>query len=209
MKNEEIKKKNNVKKKVNIEKEEVKIEVDEEIVEKEEKNVESAVVVKKSKKKKGDKFLVLGLVLVILLGMVVLGLSGTKPTYELPLTLEGDAGLQQLTYSEYQDKIDNGDEFVVILERATCGHCVTYMPIAEQFATDNNVPMYYVDTDTFGDDDWNGFERSNSYLRKANGNWGTPTTLVQAGSSTVDFIEGATTVEALLELYNNNFKMAE
>ena len=77
----------------------------EDIGKKEEKNVESAVVVKKSKKKKGDKFLVLGLVLVILLGMVVLGLSGTKPTYELPLTLEGDAGLQQLTYSEYQDKI--------------------------------------------------------------------------------------------------------
>jgi len=157
----------------------------------------------------GDILLIGGLVLILVLGFFLMKGEKPVPGYELPLTLSGDAGLHQLTYAEYQEKVDNDEEFVLIIERATCSHCVTYMPIAEQFATDNNVPMYYVDTDTFGDDDWNGFERSNSYLRKANGNWGTPTTLVQAGSSTVDFIEGATTVEALLELYNNNFKIAE
>lgn len=163
----------------------------------------------KKTKNKGDLFLILGLVVVVVLGFLVMSDKNAGPTYELPLTLSGEAGLQQLTYAEYQDKIDNGDEFVVILERATCSHCVTYMPVAEQFASDNSLPMYYVDTDTFTEEDWTLFEKSNSYLKKANGNWGTPTTLVLSGSQMVDYIEGATDASKLLDLYNEYFDMGE
>ena len=158
---------------------------------------------------KGDIFLILGLVVVVVLGFLLMRDKNAGPSYELPLTLSGEAGLQQLTYAEYQEKIDNDDEFVVILERTTCSHCVTFMPVAESFANDNGVPMYYVDTDTFTSEDWDGFEKSISYLKKANGNWGTPTTVVQAGYETVDYIEGETTADKLLELYNEYFDIGE
>lgn len=163
----------------------------------------------KTTNKKSDIFLILGLVVVVVLGFLLMSDKDAGPSYELPLTLSGEAGLHQLTYQEYQEKIDNGEEFVIILERATCSHCVTYMPIAEQFAQDNGVPIYYVDTDTFTSEDWTGFEKSISYLRKSNGNWGTPTTLVQAGSETVDYIEGSTNAENLLDLYDKYFEMGE
>ena len=176
---------------------------------KEEKKVIEEVVVEEvateKKSNKGDIFLILGLILVVVLGFLVMKDKNAGPSYELPLTLSGEGGLHQLTYTEYQEKIDNDEEFVVILERATCSHCITYMPIAEQFAKDNNLPMYYVDTDTFTNEDWEGFEKSNSYLRKANGDWGTPTTLVLAGSETVDYKVGVTEAEELKKLYNKYF----
>lgn len=192
--------------------------ISEKAVKKEEKIVKKEVVKeaveekntnKATTKKKSDIFLVLGLVVVLVLGFVLMSDKNAGPKYELPLTLSGEAGLQQLTYAEYQKKIDNNEEFVVILERATCSHCVTYMPIAEAFAKDNNLPMYYVDTDTFSQSDWEGFEKSNSYLRKANGYWGTPTTMVLAGSETVDYIEGTSNATELLELYNKYFDMGD
>lgn len=163
----------------------------------------------KAKNNKGDIFLIIGLVVVVVLGFLVMSDKNAGPSYELPLTLSGEAGLQQLTYTEYQEKIDNNESFVVILERATCSHCVSYLPVAENFASDNSLPMYYVDTDTFSNDDWIGFEKSISYLKKANGNWGTPTTVVQAGYETVEFIEGGATSDELLELYNKYFDMGE
>lgn len=162
-----------------------------------------------TKTNKGDIFLIIGLVVVVVLGFLVMKDKNAGPDYELPLTLSGEAGLQELSYVEYQEKIDNDESFVVILERATCSHCVSYLPVAESFANDNQLPMYYIDTDTFDSDDWESFEKSISYIKKANGNWGTPTTVVQAGYDTVGYIRGETTAEKLLELYNKYFDMGE
>lgn len=175
-------------------------------------NIEVSLEKEEKKEKKikiSDIILILGLLLVVGLGFFVLGDKSTKPTYELPLELVGEVGLHQLTYQEYKDKVDNNEAFVLIIERATCSHCVTFMPIAEKFATDYNVPMYYVDTDTFSYEDWSGFERSNSFLKKNSSSWGTPTTVVLVGSEALDYIEGATTVENLELLYKEYFKLNE
>ena len=101
--------------------------------------------------KKSDIFLILGLVVVLVLGFFVMKGDVYKPGYELPLTLKGEAGLKQLTYKEYQEKIDNDEHFVVILERTSCSYCQEFMPVAEKLAKDKKVPLYYVDTDTFSD----------------------------------------------------------
>ena len=137
--------------------------IEEVVVEENTSKDETNVKVEKNNSNKGDIFLIVGLVVVIVLGSFLLK-GETKlliPTYELPLTLSGEVGLQELTYQEYQEKIDNGEEFVVVIERATCSHCQTFMPVAEAFASDNGVPMYYVDTDTFTSEDWETFEKSN------------------------------------------------
>lgn len=161
----------------------------------------------KKKNNKSDIFLLVGLAVVVVIGFFMLNSGKEEVNYELPLTLTGEAGMHQLTYAEYQEKIDNNEAFVVILERATCSHCVTFMPVATEFAEQNGLPMYYVDTDTFSESDWSGFEKSNSYLKKANGNWGTPTTVVLAGNQAVDTIEGETTADNLLDLYNKYFEI--
>ena len=158
--------------------------------------------------KKSDIFLILGLVVVLVLGFFVMKGDVYKPGYELPLTLSGEPGLHQLTYAEFQEKVDNDEEFVFILERASCSHCVTYMPVARDYAKDNNVPMYYVDTDTFSEDDWDGLIDSIDFFDD-NENWGTPTTMVLAGKETGHFIAGTANSDDLDSIYNEYFEMGE
>ena len=159
--------------------------------------------------KKNDIFLIVGLVLVIIIGCFVMKGEKYVPGYKLPLALKGEVGLHELSYKEFKEKVDNDEEFVVIIERATCSYCVQFMPIAEDFAKDNKVPMYYVDTDTFSEDEWKEFEKSINFFKEAGDDWGTPTTVVLAGKETVDYISGATDAEALEELYEDNFDLGE
>ena len=155
--------------------------------------------------KKSDIALILGVVLVIIIGFFAMQGTKAKPTYSLPLTLSGEAGLKKLSYSEYQEKIDNNEGFVVIIERTTCSHCQSFMPVAEQFAKDNNLPLYYIDTDEMKESEWSKLENSNTFFKKSKDNWGTPTTLVLAGSESIDDIEGETDSKSLLKLYKKYF----
>ena len=157
--------------------------------------------------KKTDIALVIGFIIVVVIGCFVMKGTKAKPAYELPLSLKGEAGLHKLSYKEYEEKIANNEHFVFIVERTSCSHCQNFMPVAEAFAKDNGVPMYYIDTDEMEEGDWSDFSKSNSFFKEKNGNWGTPTTIVLAGSESVDYIEGETNSEALLNLYKKYFDL--
>ena len=159
--------------------------------------------------KKNDIILLLGLLIVVVLGFFVMKGDKYVPSYKLPLTLKGEAGLHQLTYAEYQEKIDNKEHFVVIIERATCSYCQDFMPVAEDFAKDKKVPIYYVDTDTFSEEDWEKFEKSITFFKEAGDSWGTPTTVVQAGRETVTSISGVTDEDKLEDLYEEYFDLGD
>lgn len=155
--------------------------------------------------KKMDVALVLGALLVIVLGFFVMKGTKVQPNYKLPLTLSGEVGLHKLSYAEYQEKIDNNEQFVVIIERTTCSHCQNFMPVAEEFANDERVPMYYIDTDEMEEDEWEKLEKSNTFFEDNADNWGTPTTLVLAGKESVDSVIGESDSDSLLDLYEKYF----
>lgn len=157
--------------------------------------------------KKKDIILIIALVAVVIIGLFVMKGEEVKPNYELPLTLSGEKGLHLLSYAEYQGKIDNNEQFVVILSRESCSHCQNFLPVAKDFAEEKGLPIYYIDTDTFTEEDWSTFESSNTFLKKKAGNWGTPTTVVLAGSEAVDYIEGETAKENLQKLYDDYFDL--
>lgn len=144
--------------------------------------------------KKSDIFLIVGLILVVVLGCFMM--KGEKV---------GNGGTFQLSYSEYVEKVENGDKFVLIIERASCSHCVSYMPVVKKFARSKDVKVYYVDTDTFSEDDWETFEETNTFFEsedvQTNG-WGTPTTLFLDGSEAVDYVVGETSSEELESYYD-------
>ena len=154
-----------------------------------------------------DKILIIGLIIVIVIAGFLMKGEKAKPSYTLPLALTGEGGLHLLSYQEYQQKIDNNEAFIVILSRESCSHCANFIPVAEKFAKEKELPMYYVDTDTFTTEDWETFENSNTFLKKQKGNWGTPTTIVLAGKEAVDYVEGETTEDELQRLYDENFEM--
>ncbi len=157
--------------------------------------------------KKKDIFLIIALIIVLIVGCIIMKGEKEKPNYTLPLTLTGEPGLKLLSYAEYQEKIDKNESFVVVLSRESCSHCANFLPVAKAFAEEESLPMYYIDTDTFTEEDWSTFEKSNSFLKKQKGNWGTPTTVVLAGSEAVEYIEGETTKEELKKLYEKSFDL--
>lgn len=157
--------------------------------------------------KKSDIALIVGVIIVFIIGGFVMKGTKAKVNYVLPLSLSGEVGLQKLSYSEYQKKIDDNESFVFIVERTSCSHCQSFMPVAEKFAKDEGVPMYYIDTDEMESSDWSKLEVSNSFFKKKKDDWGTPTVIVLAGYEVVDYIEGETTASKLKKLYNDYFDL--
>ena len=157
--------------------------------------------------KKSDLILV-GAVLAIVV-LAIFSTKGTKAEEEInyPLTLAGDAGLQQITYSDYESKVENGDAFIVIIERAGCSYCVQYMPIVEEVANEKKIPIYYIDTDTLLEEEFNLLSSTNSYLKR--NNWGTPTTLFMLGDRVLDNISGYVDKASVLSFLDGKVEMGE
>ena len=138
--------------------------------------------------KKTD-FILIGIVLVI----VIVGIFSSKGTIEeakieFPLELAGEVGLHEITYSEYDDMVKNGDAFVVVIERTTCGYCQEYMPLMEEVANEQKIAVTYINTDNLTEEEFNLLSTTNKYLKK--NQWGTPTTLFMLGDRIVDSIGG-------------------
>lgn len=146
--------------------------------------------------KKSD-FILIGAVLLI----VVVGIFSSKGTkaledVEYPLTLSGEVGLNQITYSEYENLVDTGEAFIVIIERAGCGYCQMYMPIIEEIVKEKKISIQYIDTETLTSEEFNELSTKNAYLKK--NNWGTPTTLLMLGNRVLDSIGGYVEKETVL-----------
>ena len=155
--------------------------------------------------KKSD-FILIGVVLIIIVGALFSSL-GNKELEDVnyPLTLTGEAGLHQITYDEYKTMVDNGDAFIVIIERAGCSYCIQYMPIIEEVANEKKISIHYIDTDTLTTEEMNLLSTTNSYLKK--NNWGTPTTLFMLGDRVLDSIGGYVEKDSVLSFLDGKVAM--
>lgn len=149
--------------------------------------------------KKTDIALIVGVALIVIIGIFAFGKNENKIEYELPLTLSGEAGLTELTYAEYEEKIDSEEPFIFIVERTNCSFCQTFMPIAEQFTEDYNIPIYYINTENITADEFTSLEKSNTFFKKNRSSWGTPTTMILVGSESVAAHQGALEADGLYE----------
>lgn len=157
--------------------------------------------------KKSD-FILIGLVLVIIV-VAIFSTRGTKAEedIEYPLTLTGEVGLNQITYSDYKKMVEDGDAFVVVIERAGCGYCQMYMPILEEYAKEKQIAVTYIDTDTLTENEFNELSNTNKYLKK--NNWGTPTTLFMLGDKVIDVIGGYVEKDSIDRFFKDRVVMGE
>ena len=158
--------------------------------------------------KKSD-FILIGVVLLI----VVLCLFTSKGNEELeevnyPITLNGEVGLHQLTYSEYEDKVDGGEAFIVVIEREGCMYCTMYMPVVEEVAKEKKIPLYYIDLADLSSSELSDLEQNNKYLKR-NSDWGTPTTLFMLGDRVLDALGGYTEKSGVLSFLDGKVVMGE
>jgi predicted bacteriocin transport accessory protein len=195
--------KNNTKKEVKkvTPKEEIKVEqIVEEVVDTE---------VKKEKKsfsltsKQKDLLLVLLVAVVLVIALVITGGKEPKLDIELPIALEGEAGFTEITYSEYEEKLNTEAPFVVVIVKDGCVFCEKYKPVVESVANEYALPIYFINLSNLTSEEQSALASSNTYLKKEN--WGTPTTLFMYGNKVVDLITEYVEKDAFESFVKENF----
>lgn len=101
--------------------------------------------------------------------------------------------ISKLTYDQY-DYLYNSDEpFVMIITQSTCDYSARFLPIMDEYASENDVPVYILELDSIGEEDFkkvlsslNYFEDNNAYA------WGTPLTLAIKDKVVVNDLVGFT-----------------
>ena len=61
--------------------------------------------------------------------------------------------LIKLEYDEVMEKIENKESFILVVSQTTCPHCSEYKPVIRKVLKDNDLIAYYVEFDTFSDDE--------------------------------------------------------
>ena len=158
--------------------------------------------------KKSD-FILIGAVLLIVIVALISSKGNIKlEDVEYPLTLVGEAGMQEITYNQYTEFVNNGDAFILVIEREGCSYCTMYMPIVEEVSKEKKIPLYYIDIAKMTSDDLNELSTKNAYLKK-NSDWGTPTTLFMLGNRVLDTISGYVKKDALLSFIDGKVVFGE
>ncbi|MBQ8192799.1 MAG: thioredoxin family protein [Bacilli bacterium] len=213
--------KNNVKKDVvkkekvvnDIVKDEKKIaEVKKEV--KVEKVVTEKEAITKEKNKKEFKLtsrqkdIILVLLVAVLLVVAVIVTSNRTPELdiELPTVVEGEAGFTEISYAEYEEKINEEKPFLVIVVKDGCGYCEMYEPVVEDVANEYKIPAYYINVSNLSEDEYYALLESNTYFRK-NSKWGTPTTLFMYGDYVIDYLSGYVDEAGFKDFVEENIKV--
>lgn len=176
----------------------------------EEKKEEKVTKEKKSfslTSKQKDLILILLVVVLLVVALFVTMKREPKLDIELPVALEGEAGFTEITYSEYEEKMHTEAPFLVVIVRDGCGYCEMYEPILKEVAGEYKLPIYYINMTNLNNDEYTALGTSNSYLKKNQGKWGTPTTLFMYGSSVIDSIPGYVDKDKFVDFVKENFKV--
>ena len=56
--------------------------------------------------------------------------------------------LSELTYNEIKEKNNKKEDYILIVSRSDCSHCMEYKPKVEQVAKENKITVYYIDYDS-------------------------------------------------------------
>lgn len=215
-KNQKNKKVNTNNKKVvakeNIKKEEVKKkEVKKEEIKKEEKvvtPVKEETTEKKQFKltsKQKDIVLILLVVVLLIVACIVTTTKKENINIELPAVVEGTPGTKTITYTEYEELMNEEKPFLVIIINDGCGYCEMYEPIVEEVAKEYNVPVNYLNLANLSGEEQTKLNKSNSYLRTKQ--WGTPTTLFMYKDKVIDSIGQYVDKDELVSFIKENIKV--
>ena len=79
-------------------------------------------------------------------------------------------GVKDLNITEFKEKIDNKEKFILIVTQEGCTHCQSYIPTVRKIGNKYNITFYEMDEKKWSDDDTKYFKSI------ANFDGGTPTT---------------------------------
>ena len=78
--------------------------------------------------------------------------------------------LKTIKYSDFKEKINNKETFMLIVSQTGCSHCEEYEPILKKVLNDNNIDAYSLNITYMSKSDFKEFKDKYSFE-------GTPTTM--------------------------------
>lgn len=79
-------------------------------------------------------------------------------------------GYTEISYNNFNNKKEAGDTFPLVIGSSSCSACLMYKPVMEQFISDYQVEVFYIDLSKLTDDEYNKLKTEVSFD-------GTPTTV--------------------------------
>lgn len=70
---------------------------------------------------------------------------------------------KKLKYDEVIEKIENKDDFVLLISQTTCTHCISYKPKLEEVANEYKINIYYIDVDLLDNEERDKFSSYINY----------------------------------------------
>lgn len=103
--------------------------------------------------------LIIGIALILSIILVIILLSNNK------------FGIKELTFSEVTQKIDNKENFVLVVSKTNCPYCEAFLPKIEKIAKKNKFVVFYIEIDKLSKSENQEFSSKVAYVN------GTPTTI--------------------------------
>lgn len=155
------------------------------------------------KMKKSDIALILGAVLIILIGL--LAFNSNEEKIVKPVNLEGEAGIKEISYSDYEKQIESDKPFIVMIVNDGCSYCEKFIPVMKEVSEEYKIPVSSINLANLTQEEYSALAKSNVYLKTEQ--WGTPTTLILKGKRVIDSLGGYTDKEALISFMEENVKI--
>ena len=88
--------------------------------------------------KKNNLFIGIIIVFILIIGILIINTINTKGN---------EGNLLKITHKEISQKLKNKEDFILIISRSNCSHCISYKPKVKQIAKDYKITVYYIDYD--------------------------------------------------------------
>lgn len=92
--------------------------------------------------------IIIGIIIILAIGGIVYaGIVLNKKNKEL------DSHLIELNYTELKEKIDNKDDFILVITKTDCSHCEAYKPRLKDVLAKYDINAYEIALDKLSDDE--------------------------------------------------------
>lgn len=138
------------------------------------KVVEEKVVGKKKSNNEILRFIIVGIVLVLLIaGSFIVTVTKKTDKYRY----QTHTGINEISESEYMEIIKEDGISIIYVARPTCSYCQMFEPVLTEVLKEYKIGVEYIDISAIStQDEWNEFYNSNEFL--SSGEWGTPTLMI-------------------------------
>lgn len=146
-------------------------------------------------KKMNNKKSRIGGIIGLLAVIAVIGLT----IYAFVKDAKTESYMEEITYSEFKDKVNGSKKSVIMVGRNDCSHCVSFKPVLTKVAEEYNFTAYYINTNNIKEE--SDFNALWDFL----GANGTPTTAIVQDGKLIAMHEGEMTRSDLIAFLKANY----